>query len=65
MCNRAGFLLYSGKYQGLFGLTMGTLARPTVDKPWLDQTNSPWYFPESSKTLYDYIQKAGMNLQLD
>ena len=39
-------LLDSGKYQGLFGLAkMQTMARP----------NSPWYFPESSKNLHDYI----------
>ena len=33
-------LLNLGKYQGLFGLAMGILARPTVspeNKPWFDQ----------------------------
>ena len=33
-------MLDSGKYQGLFGLAMGVLSRPTVSskyKPWLDK----------------------------
>ena len=40
------------KYQGLFGLVMGILARHTVSpkyKPWLDQTR-PDIFPNRAKT---------------
>ena len=45
------FLLDSGKYQGLFSLAMGILARPTVSpeyKPCLDQTR-PDVFPNQAK----------------
>ena len=45
-------MLDSGKYQGLFGLAMGILARPTVSpkyKPWLDQIRSD-VFTNQAKT---------------
>ena len=54
------FLLDSGKYQGLFGLAMGILARPTVSpkyKPWLDQTR-PDIFPNRAKTARLHIDVA-------
>ena len=54
------FTLDSGKYQGLFGLDIRILAQPTVAPKY--KPNSPSYFSESSKNLYDYIQGAAVNV---